>query len=335
MSLFASPRRLRELGVLGMNERNVHYTLAVNDRARYPLVDNKLATKALCEKAGIPTAKILGVASAQGDVPKLVASLLDAAGFALKPARGAMGNGILVVRGRTEDGRFVRAGGDVLTRDDLEFHAAAIISGLYALGGQPDEAFAEELLHVDPSFAAIAVDGVPDIRVVVYRGVPAMAMTRLPTRASRGRANLHQGALGAGVDLATGRLTRAVQHGHPIDRHPDTLEPIEGRRLPHFAKVLEIAVRAADCTGLGYVGADVVVDASHGPLVLELNARPGLAIQLANGAGLSRRLDAIDLEARPELDWRARIALGVAIARRAGAAGAAEDASERGGRDVA
>jgi len=316
MKLFAWPGELRARGILGMNRRNVRYTLAVNERSRYPLVDNKLATKWLCEKAAIPTAKILGIASAQGDVPKLITSLLDQPGFALKPARGAMGNGILVVRGRTEDGRFVRAGGTVLTREDLEFHAASIISGLYALGGQPDEAFAEELLHVDPSFAAIAVDGVPDIRVVVYRGVPAMAMTRLPTRESRGRANLHQGAIGSGVDLATGKLTHAVQHGHPIDRHPDTLEPIGGRRLPHFAKVLEIAVRSADQTGLGYIGADVVVDASHGPLVLELNARPGLAIQLANGAGLSKRLDAIDRELEPGLGWRERIALGASIAQR-------------------
>ena len=315
MKLFASPRHLRALGVLGMNERNVNYTLRCNDRALYPLVDNKLLTKRLCEDAGIPTAKLLGVATAQGEVPRFIASLAKTDGFALKPAHGAMGNGIMVVRELTADGRFVRAGGQTVSRADLEFHAGAIISGLYALGGQPDQAFAEELLHVDPSFAAIAVDGVPDIRVVVYRGVPVMAMTRLPTRESRGRANLHQGALGAGIDLGTGCLTRAVQRGVTCDRHPDTLEPITGRPLPHFTKVVEIAVRAADRTGLGYVGADVVVDGTHGPLILELNARPGLAIQLANAAGLARRLDEVDVRDPSSLAWRDRIALGIEIAR--------------------
>ena len=37
-----------------------------------------------------------------------------------------------------------------------------------------------------------------------------MAMLRLPTKASGGRANLHQGAIGAGVDLVTGVTHHAV-----------------------------------------------------------------------------------------------------------------------------
>ena len=155
------------------------------------------------------------------------------------------------------------------------------------------------------------------MRVIVHRGIPIMSMTRLPTLASRGRANLHQGAIGAGVDLATGRILHAVQDGAPITLHPDTARPVLGVVVPSFVRVLEIAVSASDQTGLGYVGADVVVDGKRGPVLLELNARPGLAIQAANRAGLLPRLRAVSERVRPEAPLAERIALGIEIARAA------------------
>lgn len=246
----------------------------------------------------------------------MLAELDSYSSFVLKPAHGAMGNGILVVRERDGDW-FRRAGGQWIDRRALVYHSASIISGAYALGGQPDVAFAEERLEVHPELAAIATEGVPDVRVIVYRGVPVMSMTRLPTRHSRGRANLHQGAVGAGIELDTGRTNHAVLFGKPVPTHPDTQEAVIDRPIPEFARALEIAVRASDVTELGYVGADVVVDAHHGPLILELNARPGLAIQIANRTGLVPRLGAVDRSVRPGMDWPERIALGQAIARQA------------------
>ena len=53
---------LRRLGVLGINRRNVDYTMAWNQRRLYPLVDDKLTTKRLCQEAGIPVPKRLAVA---------------------------------------------------------------------------------------------------------------------------------------------------------------------------------------------------------------------------------------------------------------------------------
>jgi alpha-L-glutamate ligase-like protein len=237
-------------------------------------------------------------------------------GFVLKPARGAMGNGIVVVRERDGE-RFRLAGGRTLGLDDLAYHAAGVISGLYALAGQDDVAIVEERLSVHPELAAIAHQGVPDVRVVLFRGVPVMAMTRLPTQRSSGRANLHQGAVAAGIDLARGVTTHAIQQNRPISRHPDTREPLLGRAIPGFAEILEFAVRAADETGLGYVGADLVVDAAQGPVLLEMNARPGLMIQLANRAGLLPRLRAIQRRWQPGRSVQARIVESMALARAA------------------
>lgn len=310
-------KALSRRGVLGMNRRNIRYTQAENPRRLYPLVDDKLKTKVLCEKAVIPIAPVLGKAEYHAEVSRLVDDLRGRGDFVLKPASGAMGNGIMVVREATPEG-WLASGGRFVEPRDLAYHAESIISGLYALGGKPDVAFVEERLRIHPDFDPIAWEGVPDVRFVVFRGVPVMAMTRLPTSSSGGRANLHQGAVGAGVDLHTGMTNFAVVGTNPVTTHPDTGEGVLDYQLPLFEEALRISIRATDETRLGYVGADVVVDVDRGPVLLELNARPGLAIQLANRAGLLPRLEAIRASGPEKLDVDERIELGCSIAEACG-----------------
>jgi len=267
---------LRSRGILGINRRNIEFTSKWNRRRSYPLVDNKLRTKAMCLEARIPVPRLLGKAEHHFEVEALMKRLEAHDDFVLKPARGAMGNGIVVITGRDE-GRFKRSGGRMMSPSDLRYHASGIISGLYALGGQADMAMVEERLVVHPELARIAYDGVPDIRIIIYRGYPVMGMVRLPTRLSGGRANLHQGAVGVGLDLQTGRMRSAILRNQAVSEHPDTKERLLGRGLPAFDRILEIAVRAADQTDLGYLGADVVVDARrpHGrPNLLRQHPRP-------------------------------------------------------------
>lgn len=285
-------RSLRRKGILGINRRNANYTLRCNSRRFYPLVDDKLATKRMCEEAGIPVPKLIAAARIHLEAKRLPATVRHDTAFVLKPARGAMGNGIVVLH-RDEAGQLWRSHRRY-TDEQLVYQAASIISGLYSLAGHSDVAIVEECLETHPVMARLAVDGVPDVRVLVYRGIPVMAMTRLPTHRSGGRANLHQGAVGAGIDLTTGRTNHAVLRNRPVELHPDNAERLIGCEIPSFARVLEIAVSATDLAGLGYVGADVVVDARRGPVILELNARPGLAIQIANQVGLRTRLEAAD-----------------------------------------
>jgi alpha-L-glutamate ligase-like protein len=314
------PTSLHARGVLGINARNQKYTLRVNERRFYPLVDDKLATKRMCQAAGIPVPRLLAVAEVHAQAKRLLLQLAGERAFVLKPARGAMGNGILVIDVR--DGKMMR-GQRVVSADDFVYHAAGIISGLYSLAGHADVAMVEEKLVIDPRIAPLAVDGVPDTRVIVYRGIPVMAMTRLPTSHSGGRANLHQGALGVGIDLELGVTTHAMFRSQSITEHPDNGRALIGFEVPCFDQVLTTAVSAAAHTGLGYVGADVVINAHLGPAILELNARPGLAIQLANRCGLGPRLDAVDAALgawrrgeRNEMAIEARVALGREIAQR-------------------
>lgn len=294
-------RRLRQLGILGINGRNASFVLPQNPRRSFPEVDDKVRTKALCERAGVPVPRLLGVLRHHHELRHLEALIEGRESFVLKPARGSQGKGVAIVRGR-EGERYLVGGRTPMALCDLRFHAAEILSGLFSLGGQPDEVLLEECLTVHPSLGELAGPGVPDVRVLIYRGVPVMGMLRLPTRRSGGRANLHQGAVGVGINLATGRSERALWKREWITHHPDTEKPMLDMEVPQFPLLLEVAVRAAAQTELQYLGVDLVVDATRGPLVLELNARPGLSIQLANGKGLLPRLRAVERSCEPHVD---------------------------------
>ena len=169
-----------------------------------------------------------------------------------------------------------------------------IVSGQYSLSGNPDKALIEYCVRFDPVFAEVSYQGVPDIRIIVYRGYPAMAMVRLPTRASDGKANLHQGAVGAGVDMASGETITGVLNNEIVEDHPDTGALIAGLGIPQWDFILGSAARGYEVTGLGYLGVDMVIDHERGPLILEMNARPGLNIQIANRSGLASRIARID-----------------------------------------
>lgn len=291
--MIPGPRTLRRAGVLGINARNAGYVLRYNPRRLYPLVDDKLKTKRLAEEAGIAVPRLYGVMRAVHDVrrlPEIVARHRD---FVIKPATGSGGSGILVVTGRLGE-LFRTASGDLLNLDDLEFHLSNILSGVYSLGGQSDQAMIEYRVRFDPVFEPISYQGVPDLRIIVFLGVPVMAMVRLPTRGSEGKANLHQGAIGAGIDLATGHTGTAVWHNQVVTEHPDTGVAVTGVEIPGWGELLRLAASSWELTGLGYVGVDLVLDRELGPLILELNARPGLNIQIANRAGLRHRLDLVE-----------------------------------------
>ncbi|MFQ5691337.1 MAG: alpha-L-glutamate ligase-like protein [Gemmatimonadota bacterium] len=292
-------RQLREASVLGMNRRNAEYIMRCNPRSAFPLVDDKVLTKRLAESHGIPTPPLYLVIEHHGDLAGFGERLGGRQEFVVKPARGAAGSGIVLVTGRTPEG-FVKPSGEVIRPEDLAYHVSGILSGIYSLEGLEDKAIIEGLIHPDPVFSAVTYRGVPDIRIVVYRGVPVMAMVRLPTRASDGTANLHRGALGAGIGIATGTTLTAVHRSTMVTHHPDTGNPVSGISVPHWERMLMAAARATEITGLGYLGVDLVIDRDRGPVLLELNARPGLAVQLANRAGLWGRLRRVD-EARADI----------------------------------
>ncbi len=304
--MFAAAKALREAGVLGVNERNTAFIMRLNPRRLYPRVDDKALTKQLALAAGMPVPDLYGIIANQGEVRSFASIVEDLRSFVIKPAQGSGGDGILVVTGRSERKRdnFRLSSGVLVTEGEILYHLSNIVGGQYSLSGNPDKALIEYCVKFDPLFADVSYQGVPDIRVIVYRGYPAMAMVRLPTRASDGKANLHQGAVGTGVDMATGTTLQGVLNDEIVDEHPDTGALVAGLVIPHWDFILSSSAKGYEVTGLGYLGVDMVIDRDRGPLILEMNARPGLAIQIANRVGLTNRIARIeevyDAHASPE-----------------------------------
>lgn len=294
--IWTTYRRLRQRGILSINQRNADYVLRYNRRKLYPLVDDKLKTKRLALQAGIAVPPLYELIKTEHQIKKLESILEPYSDFVIKPARGAGGDGIIVISEKVF-GRYRQINGKLLTLQEISYHLSCLLSGAYSLGGHPDYAIIEHRVIVDPVFAEVSYEGIPDIRIINLLGYPAMAMVRLPTRLSGGKANLHQGAIGTGVNMSNGLTLGGVFHNDTIDFHPDTMHSIVNIQVPYWDKILDIAASCYELTGLGYLGVDIVLDKVHGPLMLELNARPGLNIQIANREGVLHRYRTIEARA--------------------------------------
>jgi len=298
--------------ILGLNARTQLFSYKYNSTSGKKICNSKLLTAKILKKSGIPHPEIFKVFRRASDIEKFKWENLPNS-FALKPSRGMGGEGIIVVKRKT-----VRQGSSKLgwltiqrTRvgvEDLKLHIQDILEGAYSIGNVPDIAFIQEFVGRHKAFRKYAFRGTPDIRIIVFNKVPMMAMLRLPTKESYGRANLHQGAIAAGIDIATGITTKAIWHNDFVTYKPGTKRKLRGIKIPEWEKVLEIAVRCQEQTGLGYVGVDIVLHPEKGPQVLELNAEPGLSIQLANMAGLRKRLDRVDELTVRDMDHGIKIA---------------------------
>ncbi len=286
-------RELNARGIMGINRRNADYVLKYNKRSLYPVVDDKILTKERAIQAGINVPEMYGIISTEKEIAKLDQIIGNRTDFVIKPAMGAGGDGILVIADRFED-RYKTVSGKIISHEEIEHQISSILTGLYSLGGSRDRALIEYRVKPDPLFKSISYEGVPDIRVIVLMGYPVMAMLRLPTRQSGGKANLHQGAIGVGVDLATGLTLQGTWLNNIISKHPDTSNFVAGVQLPDWDGFMTLSAGCYELCGLGYIGVDMVLDQEQGPLILELNARPGLNIQIANNAGLTLRTHAVE-----------------------------------------
>ncbi len=283
-------------GILGMNARNLEFIRKSNKKKATKIADSKLRTKQLLKKAELPTADLLGVIKTRQELYDFDWEKLPKS-FVIKPNKGLGGEGIIVIYGRKNNGMWVGPKQQEFSQDDFVRHISNILDGNFSLANTPDLAIIEDRLKSSIFFKPYSPKGVLDIRVIVYNKVPVMAMLRLPTQKSGGKANLAQGGIGVGIDVATGITTHALMKRwwweQEIDRTPGTKLPLRGLKIPHWKDILTLAVKAAMISGLGYAGIDITLDKEKGPVILELNARPGLSIQNANLAPLKERLERV------------------------------------------
>ncbi len=281
---------LSSKGILGLNARNLLYIKPFNPRKAVAFADDKLKTKAYLEARGIPVAKIYARIESRRQLKDFdFSSLPDEC--VLKPNYGFGGEGILILRGR-KGGQFLEQGRHPVTEERLREHIEDILDGKFSVNGRRDTAFFEKILVADSCFAPFRGSGLPDIRIVVFNLVPVMAMLRVPTALSHGKANVHLGGIGIGIDIAKGVTTHATQFNKVIRELPHGGSPA-GIAIPHWEEMLLISSRIQQITNIGYLAVDLTIDAEQGPVLLEVNARAGLMLQVANLAPLRSRLERV------------------------------------------
>ena len=272
-----------EKEILGINERNMDYVYRMNPKKHFALADDKIKCKEVLHTQGIACAETYGIIKKMGDIPSAMTMLNQYRSVAIKPANGSGGGGILILKKNREE-QWV-SGGRELSDQEIYTHLARIMMGMYSFGTS-DHVLIEQCIVPHSFFSEIYPSGVPDFRVILLNDQPVMSMLRVPTDRSGGKANLHQGGLGIGIDLDRGLLKQAYDGKKYHDTHPDNGNQILGKTIPMWDALLTLSVETSACFPLNYLGVDIVIDVIHGPMIMEINVRPGLGIQLANKQGL-------------------------------------------------
>lgn len=279
--------------LLGINARNSLY-VSRNSRKAKAIARSKYATKILLNDHDIPCAKIYGILGTGEDINDFAWEKLEG-DFVIKPTNGHAGTGVIAFRKKVNKEQWLDVLGNKWDLDDIKLHCRDILTGQYSIHGSNHNIIIEERIPIHPKLLKYSYRGTPDVRVIVFNRVPVMAMLRLPTEESSGRANVSQGAIAVGIDLSSGITTYAVAHKKQIIKYlPGTKKKLNGIVIPNWQKVLLSAVRASEAADLIYCGVDVFLHKIKGPMIVELNATPGLSIQAANQAGLRRRLERVE-----------------------------------------
>lgn len=278
------------LQVLSMNQRNLRYVYPFNPRRHFPIADNKLLAKTVLAEHDVPVPATYYSYQYFFELRTLEQDLTRLESFVIKPARGRAGGGIIVIDHREGD-EWVSVGGTRYDIDALRKHMSDIVFGIHSFS-LADEAIVEAKVEPHAFMREYSPLGLADIRVILHQHAPVMAMMRVPTQASDGKANIHQGAIGVGIDMTNGITTHAMHQGRPVETHPDTGVALLHQQIPFWSELLQYSRQAAEIVPLKYLGVDIVLSSS-GPMILEVNARPGIEIQNANLAGMRPVLEHI------------------------------------------
>jgi len=278
---------LQEHNVLGLNARNKNIIYQHNDKKLLTLAADKLLTKQALIKEGIPCPSTSAICRSYPDIKHFMTAMTDKVNFVIKPNNGSRGNGILILR-KPVKGGFINSSGKFWSYDDIKNHVSEILAGSFSQSGKEDEAYIEPMIDQEPTIKTISPRGLCDIRLIICNGKLISAMLRIPTHSSNGKANLHQGAIGASIDLQTGRIGSSFLKGKKITHHPDTDVSLQEVHIPFWNDIIDISLQCYIAIPLGYMGVDICIDRHIGPLVLEVNGRPGLEIQNIQSHGISK-----------------------------------------------
>lgn len=277
--------------VLGMNQRNLDYIYPNNPRKYFEFANNKLLTKKTLKNKGIKIPNTFFSVSSFFELKSIESNLRKHSSFVIKPSSGSGGNGIIVICAYKNE-KWISISGKIFTLSEIKKHIADIIFGVYSFGLN-DVAIIEERIVQDEHITNLSPQGLADVRIINYKGVNVKAMLRIATKASDGKANLHQGGIGVSIDLNKGVTLLAQIERENITHHPDTKIALLNIKIPFWKEVIKLSQETSKIIPMDYLGIDIALS-KDGPMVLEVNARPGIEIQNIASDGMIKELDLID-----------------------------------------
>ena len=286
LNMFEFIYKLQDLStkVIGMNARNIHLVNPNNPRKYFQLANNKFLTKNWLQVNGFPCAKTIATIQSKFQISECFEKIKNIQSMVIKPSQSFGGKGILLLQEKTPEGNWLTPSKKIIKEENFKSHCTDILSGIFSNEGREETVLIEEKLMPNDEFMP-ELKCLSDLRVICLKDKIVLAMVRIPTQKSGGKANLHAGGIGLGVDLKTGKITQAIQSGQKITHHPDNQFPLIGHQIPSWSQIVEKSNRLVQKFPLKYIGIDWAL-ATPFPQILEINSRPGLEIQNANGIGL-------------------------------------------------
>ena len=150
-----------------MNARNFEFIMAANSREFYPRVDDKMETKKLAIEDGLAVPELICCVGYNHQLKRCTKSLANTMNLLLNLPKVVLAKASLSSK-ENEEG-YHKASGKVIPFIEMNRHVSSILTGLYSLGGQPDRAMFEKLVHFTDTFENFTHQGVPDIRVIIYK----------------------------------------------------------------------------------------------------------------------------------------------------------------------
>ena len=104
---------------------------------------------------------------------------------------------------------------------------------------------------------------------------------------------MHQGCVGVAIYLSDGSTFSAQIAREDVTHHPDTDVALLGVSIPFWEERFALCEKTAKVIPMDYLGIDIALS-EKGPVILEVNARPGIEIQNISNEGMIDVLSEID-----------------------------------------
>ena len=277
--------------ILWQNARNLDFIWKYNTNEAKELADSKLKTKDFLSKKWISVSESIFVIKNHKELEETDLNTFETP-FVVKPNAGYWWKWILIIDKKDSENNFITNDWQIFNYDELNQHLNDILDGFYSLSWSRDKVIFERKIEIDHSVDLLWKYWLPDIRVIVFNSVPVLAMLRVPTANSKWKANLHAWACWVWIDIWSWRLTYITQFKKLIKSIP-WIWDVRWIELPHWDEILSLAVKTQQVSNIWYIWCDIVLDDKVWPMILEVNIRPWLEVQVANRVPLLARLEKV------------------------------------------